>query len=703
MTSGGAFFDQFIEDYYAECDEHLAAGRRVLLALEESAPDRAPDPRLLREMFRSLHTLKGLSGMVGDPSAERLAHALEDSLRAAERVDGPLEASFVDALFSGVELLERCIAARRTSGASPDVGAVLAALGRVMPRGASADEPAAEAPRVPRVPSVPTSTPVTVTGASRPEDDAADGVVYRFEFVPSVALTQRGVGVDAVRTRLRAFGTLLDAKPRMVGGGVAFDFWVAVAADRAPDDAWADDGLRWTAATPSTPSAPTPAAAAPRPADSFAHPESGDPTGPGTQSDGLSEPPAALPGSSVVRVDLARIDGVMRLVGELVVSRSRLDDLLRQGRSNDAAEIRDALDETNAVMERQLRRLRESVTRIRLVPIGEVFERLRFAARDAIRESGKQVTLAFEGQSTEIDKLVVDRMLEPLLHLVRNAVSHGIERPTERLVRGKPAAGRLTLRARAAGDRILVEVEDDGAGIDAERVATRARERGLLARDETLTPEGLLDVLCAPGFSTRDEADMTSGRGVGMEVVRSTVRALAGELSLDTTPGRGTRFVVELPLTLMIVDALLVDIGGQQMAVPQPALREILQVAATAIVPFENNDVVAYRDGVLPLVSLARLFGLPEPRPASVYVLVVGTEATPMGFVVDRLLGLREIVVHPVPDPLVSVPGIAGATELGDGRVSLILDAAALLRLAHERREHRPRVRSLASRTEVRA
>jgi two-component system chemotaxis sensor kinase CheA len=393
----------------------------------------------------------------------------------------------------------------------------------------------------------------------------------------------------------------------------------------------------------------------------------------------------------------------MRLVGELVVSRSRLDDVLRQAGAGDVAGIRDALEETNAAMERQLRRLRESVMRIRLVPIGEVFERLRFAARDAIRESGKQVTLAFEGQTTEIDKLVVDRMLEPLLHLVRNAVSHGVEPPAERAARGKPADGRLTLRATAAGDRILVEVEDDGAGIDAGRVAVRARARGLLAPDEPLTPDRLLDVLCAPGFSTRDEADMTSGRGVGMDVVRSAVRALAGELSLETVPGRGTRFLIELPLTLMILDALLVDIAGQQMAVPQPALREILQVAAAAIVPFENNDVITYRDGVLPLVRLARLFGLPESRPTSVYVLVVGTEAAPMGLVVDGLLGLREIVVHPVADPLVSVPGVAGATELGDGRVSLILDAAALLRLAHDRREHRPRVRPPAPRTEARA
>jgi two-component system chemotaxis sensor kinase CheA len=380
-----------------------------------------------------------------------------------------------------------------------------------------------------------------------------------------------------------------------------------------------------------------------------------------------------------------------------VVSRSRLDDLLRAAGSGGIAPVRDALDETNAAMERQLRRLRQSVMRIRLVPIGEVFERLRFAARDAIRESGKQVTLAFEGQATEIDKLVVDRMLEPLLHLVRNAVGHGLERPDERLARGKPTDGRLTLRAAASGDRIVVEVVDDGAGIDADRVAARARERGVLAPGETLTPDRLLDVLCAPGFSTRDEADLTSGRGVGLDVVRTSVRALAGDLSLDSAPGRGTRFVITLPLTLMIVDALLVEIGGQQMAVPQPVLREVLQVEASAIVTFEGNEVIAYRGRMLPLVRLARLFGLPRGTSPSQHVLVVGTESAPMGLLVDRLLGLREIVVHPVADPLVTVPGVSGATELGDGRVSLILDAAALLRMAQEQRGARPRGRAAAA------
>ena len=683
MTSSGSggdgFFGQFIEDYYAECDEHLATARRVLLALETGAAEATPpDPALLRELFRSLHTLKGLAGMVGDTSAEQLAHAVEGALRAGERPGAPLPAPLVDALFAGVDMLGRCVAARRSSAAPPDVAAILAALAPRAPVHQRTRHGAAGPPS-------PVASPASAT--PRDEDDEVDGEVWHFEFTPSVALTDRGVGVDLVRARLRALGSILDAKPRMAGGGLVFDFWVSVPAGRVPETAWSADGLRWTAARDER-------------AHAGAEPGGAVPSGGPAPAAAPVPPSAPAPGAGVVRVELSRLDVVMRLVGDLVVSRSRLDDLVRQagdgGRG--AAGVRDELEETSAAMERQLRQLRESVMRIRLVPVGEAFERLRFAARDAIRESGKRVTLVFHGQRTEVDKLVVDRMLEPLLHLVRNAVSHGIESPAEREARGKPAEGTLTLRAAAAGDRITIDVQDDGGGIDRERVAARARALGLLEPGEELTDENLLKVLCAPGFSTRDEADRTSGRGVGMDVVRSTVHALSGELSVSTEAGRGTRFSIALPLTLMIVDALLVDVGGQQMAVPQPALREILQVESAAVVPFENNDVVAYRSGVLPLVRLARLFGLPQERRPSVYVLVVGADSAPMGLVVDRLLGLREIVVHPVTDPLVAVPGIAGATELGDGRVSLILDAVAILRLASDEREERARVARSAPR-----
>ena len=678
MTSSNEFFDQFIDDYFAEAEEHLGTARRVLLELEAGAGVRIPDERLLRELLRSLHTLKGLSGMVGDAGAERTAHALEESLRATESAAAPLGATLMDALFAGVELLERCVAARRAGTPPPDLESTIAQLGRVT---GAPEPPSGPGPSMPAAPAVPHAP--AVHGADI--DDPAE-VIYHFEFTPSVALTERGVGVDAMRSRLRTLGTLLDVKPRMMDGAVIFDFWVSTPPERHPDEAWAADGLRWLRIDASVPRLPT--VAEPEPAAANVGPVGAPATTP------LG--PTSAP--SVARVELSRLDAVMRLVGDLVVSRSRMEGLLRQSASGDLAGIRDGLEETSAAMERQIRQLRESVMRIRLVPIGEVFERLRFTARDAIRESGKQVALAFHGQGTEIDKLVVDRMLEPLLHLVRNAVTHGIEAPAERIARGKPAQGTLTLRAAASGDRIVIDVEDDGGGIDVEAVARRARASGLLDADETLGDAQLLDVLCAPGFSTRAEADRTSGRGVGMEVVRSTVRALAGELTLETAPGLGTRFVIDLPLTLMILDALIVDIGGQQMAVPQPALREILQVERSAVVAFENNEVISYRGGVLPILSLARIFGLPSAPSTSLYLLVVGSEASPVGLAVDRLHGLREIVVHPVPDPLVAVPGVGGATELSDGRVSLILDTAALVRLAYDQRDRHASTRSSASR-----
>src|SRR5687767_14072746 len=658
----GSFFDQFIEDYYSECDEHLATTRRVLLALEGSAGDGSPAPPL-PELLRSLHTLKGLSGMVGDTCAERVAHALEDAVRGIERAGGAPGPTLLDALFASVDGLQRCVAAHRRGESAPDVDALVAMLARHA-RDAGAGDTAF------------TGT-APAAGAATPE--GAPAIVFAFEFVPSAELAARGVGVDAMRARLRALGTLLDARPRIVAGGVAFDFRVVVPAGVRPDPSWEADGLRWTVEGEAT----LPAA------EGRVAPAAEVPAAQQTSPVGA----VAATGASVVRADLGRLDDVMRLVGDLVVSRSRLEDALRSAASTDPAVLLDVLADTNAAMERQLRELREGVMRIRLVPIGEVFERLRFAVRDAIRESGKQVRLVLHGQSTEIDKVVVDRMLEPLLHLVRNAVSHGIERPEERVAKGKAPEGTLSLRATASGDRIRIVVEDDGAGIDIDRVARRAHMHGLVTPEATLTDDQLLDVLCAPGFSTRDEADRTSGRGVGMDVVRAAVHALSGELTMESVPDRGTTFTIELPLTLMILDALLVDVGGQQMAVPQPALREVMQVDVESIVTFENNAVVRYRDGVLPIVHLARVFGFPEAASPRCYLLVVGSEAAPMGLRVDRLIALREIVVHPVADRLVAMPGVAGATDLGNGRVSLILDTAALLRMAEEQRGERAAAR----------
>jgi two-component system chemotaxis sensor kinase CheA len=329
-------------------------------------------------------------------------------------------------------------------------------------------------------------------------------------------------------------------------------------------------------------------------------------------------------------------------------------------------------------MSRQLRDLREGVMRVRMVQVGEIFERMRFVVRDLARESGKEIRLELLGQETEIDKFLVERMTDPLLHLVRNAVSHGLETVGERTAKGKPPEGKLTLRAATSGENVLIEIADDGRGVDAERVAARARERGLITGDVRLDEALLLKLICAPGFSTRDEADRASGRGVGMDVVCSTVEELGGTLTLATEKERGTRFRVELPLTLAIADAIIATVGGQRFAFPQTVVREVIEVEASSVKVLENNEIVPYRGGVLPLVRLARLFGLEETTGDSFHVFVIGGGASAVGLAVERAVGQREVVVRGLNDPLVKVAGVAGATDLGDGRVVLILDVAAL-------------------------
>jgi two-component system chemotaxis sensor kinase CheA len=337
--------------------------------------------------------------------------------------------------------------------------------------------------------------------------------------------------------------------------------------------------------------------------------------------------------------------------------------------------------------------MREAVMRVRMVPVGEIFERMRFVVRDLAREYQKKVRLEISGQGTEIDKLLIERMMDPLVHLVRNAISHGLESAAEREAAGKPEEGSIALRAFTAAEMVVIEIEDDGRGIDRERVAERARgmglikgfATGLLTEDATLDDAALLELICSPGFSTRDEADRASGRGVGMAVVKETVYGLGGTFALQSKAGRGTRFVIELPITLAIADALIVSAGGQRFAVPQSSVREVLEIDPASIKVLENNEIVHYRGGVLPIVKLGRLFDLNEKYERVFHAFVTGAGENAVGIAVDRILGQREIVVRAINDPLIQVAGIAGATELGDGRVVLILDAAALVKQSSAR------------------
>lgn len=627
----------FLDDFYAEADDHLGNIRAQLSALE-TVGEAETQRVALESVYHSIHSLKGLSAMVGLAAAERLAHASEDFLRPFSRRQRRLTPGALDLLMTAAQALEQIVAAHRARRPVPQPEKLIAQLSA--PASAAAAESDAPAPA--------TDEAAIIAGL------VAKGLAaWRCTFQPSRELDQRGVNISAIRTRLGAVGEIARATPRVRPGGIEFEFIVGFREAPADLAAWANDGVA-LAAIEHAPAPPTETEEA--------------------QTEATTPSSLSIAPSHLVRVDLERLDELMRIAGELVVHRSRLEERIQK-----LAGVDDEVKEASRALARSLRQLRGAITRVRLVPVAEIFTRLPFVVRDLARESGKNVRLVLEGQHTPLDKYLVERLKEPLLHLVRNAFSHGVEAPAERAAAGKPPEATIRLRARTAGEFVIVDIRDDGRGIDAAAVARRAAELGMPVPAE-LDDAAVLRILCTSGFSTRQEADRAAGRGVGMSVVYNTVRELGGALTLESTPGEGTQFTMRLPLTLSIAQTIIVSAGGQTCAVPQAFIEEIIQVPEAEVRAIRQSEVIPYREGVLPLLRLRTMFGAARSERPEVAVLVLSSERGATGLAVDRVHAQREIVVRPMADPLLQVPGIAGATELGDGKPVLILDPMAITR-----------------------
>ncbi len=628
---------ELLDDFYAECDEQLSAIRGQLAALDLGFADPASLAATLEAIFRNVHSVKGNAAIVGLRQAETLAHAAEDYLRAATRSHVTVDEAGVATLMASIQRLEEVVSAHRHRQPLPAIDDLQADLAALLSAKAQA---AGAAPS-------PLPAPPPLSGNRR---------THRFIFVPTRELDQRGINIKSVRERLSAFGSIVRAIPVVRGaGGMSFEFTVAAAELPAEVASWTVDGLSMLQETSAEPlasaSEPDPVAPSHDPASAF-----------------------FVAPSHIVRVDLSRLDELMRIAGELVIQRSRLEDRIQQTQGDT-----NGLKEVNLALSRSLRDLRAAITRVRMVSIAEIFTRMPFVVRDLAHDLGKAVRLRIDGQDTRVDKFLVERLKEPLLHLVRNAFSHGVETAAERIAAGKPVEGTIWLSARSVGQYIEIQIKDDGQGINRARVAARAREANLpLPAD--LDDNALLGLICQPGFSTRDEADRAAGRGVGMAVVQAAVRELGGSLTLESEPGRGSTFTLRLPVTLSIVETLIVSINGQTCAVPQAFIEEIVEVAEADVRQIKGAEIVPYREGVLPIIRLQNLF----PRQngagkgdAVLCVLVVRSERGHTGLVVNRVHTQREVVVQRMNDPLIQVPGISGATELGDGRPVLILDPLA--------------------------
>ena len=395
--------------------------------------------------------------------------------------------------------------------------------------------------------------------------------------------------------------------------------------------------------------------------------------------------------SSMVRVDFAQLDHLLNLVGELIIHRTKLHELGRElaerigGR--ESAELLSAVHQVASVSTQ----LQETVMDIRMLPIRHVFERFPRLIRDLSRQQGKDIELILEGEGTRIDKAIIDEIGEPLVHMIRNSVDHGIETPAVRVARGKTPTGTILLSAMQESNHVLITIMDDGSGIDAAAVRRKAVDRGLLKADETLPDRELLQLIFSQGFSTAETVSDLSGRGVGLDVVLKSIERLNGLVEVETVPGVGTKFIIQLPLTLAIISALLVEVSDRTYAVPLGSVVESLKFRPADVHTINGRETLRIRDRIVPLVRLDAFFGLRAAPEEARYAVVLGRGDKRVGLVVNRLRGQQEVVIKAL-DPAVSgiAFALAGATIMGDGRVVLILDVAAFFEgrrqaLAHGR------------------
>ncbi len=732
-------------EFVAEADEILERMREHASDLADRAAGKGEvPPELVNGLFRSAHSLKGLAGLFGFDPIRVLAHRLEDLLDGLRlgRVD--LEIATVDRIERAVKLFAELLARLGDAEALAALADPVAALAEELanPRRASASTGTGEDPpagaqgrrkpgakpsgaeRAGEVALAPTETDpfsrldlerallaaLTEYEEHRLRESLRHGR-YLHLAESTFEILSFEEGLAELTSGLRQVGEVLSTLPAPGECAASqIHFSVLVASDRSAAEIasaleMSGVSIRCVGGGPARretepASEETPGVCAPR-AD-VVPPRGEVPASSGASLARASEGaaargPSAEPRGSeslqslgeTVRVDIRKLDELMNLVGELVIQREALASFVAR-LASDPVTARSAgdLGRIHKDLDRRLRELQGAVIEVRLVPLRQVFDKVSRVVRRLRAELGKDVRLEVQGADTELDKLIVEALVDPLMHVVRNAVDHAIEGADERRAGGKPPQGLVRIDAFQRGNHVVIAVTDDGRGIDRAALRASAEAKGLVEPDESLGDRELLDLIFAAGVSTRAEVSDTSGRGVGMDVVRTNVTQLGGVVDVDSVPGRGTTISLTLPITLAIIQAIVVEADGQRFAVPLGAVKETLLVHAGQIQRSEGRELLDLRGSPLPLRRLAAEFGLRPAAPdAKLFAVVLGMGDARLGLLVDRLEGQLDAVIKPIHGPVGAVRGIAGAAELGGPAPVLVLDASTLLADAQGRRE----------------
>ena len=668
---------QFHQTFFEESFEALGSMEAALLKLSAGEAD----AELINTIFRVAHSIKGGSATFGFADVAAFTHTLEtllDQLRSGQR---QVQSGTVDVLLRSVDVLREMLAA--TQRKQPADAALAAGLHAELQ--AIVVSPAAVAPAAVPVTATATTT-TTTTPTAEPGAVAVRG--WRISLAPGPQMMEHGndplrmmrelAGLGTLVTRVDAgkVPTLAELDPEVCV--LSWRMELRTEASRASIEQifdWAIGECALSieplsaepAAAPAAPTVAAPAAAAAAPA---------------ITSKPVTGAPEAARGSSgeggSIRVSIEKIDELLNSVGELVITQSVCSQLAASLEGRPADDLRNALVQ----FERHMRELQENVMRVRMLPIASIFNRFPRMIRDLGQRLGKKLELKMSGDQTELDKTVLEKIGDPLVHLVRNAVDHGIETPDKRSAAGKDETGTISLHAYHKGGNVIVEVSDDGAGLNRDRILAKARERGLVGADEELSEDKINNLIFAPGFSTAEVLSDVSGRGVGMDVVRRNINEIGGHVQLCSTPGKGSTVRIRLPLTLAILDGQLARVGKEIYIVPIVSIVETIQIKREQISSLAGKaELFRLRDEYIPIVRLYELFGSQADNTDLVngLLMIVEADGKRVGLFVDELMSQQQVVIKSLESNFRAITALAGATMLGDGHVALILDIPGVI------------------------
>lgn len=676
------FSDAEISVFLDELEEKIQILNDNFLLLEKEADD----PQVLQEIFRAAHTVKGSSAIMGYDRMSRLTHEMEnlfDNLR-----QGRLRVSteMIDILFEALDTLKSLRDEITQQAAPVDIEPVVAKLRRFLPA-----EGAGKNAGVIGAATTSSSASTTFSFTEAEEEVIRAAYVrgmqaYWIKVVVDPECQMKSARAYLVFQTLQEQGEIIKAVPPaedLQEGKFDTAFELVLLTQ---EDAGRIRHLLLTISeivdvaieTISLPEDEVTVAAA---IGVVGGAQAVTSAGKQGASGRAREREESVKQAKTVRVDVQKLDNLMNLVGELVIDRTRLDRFATIFRSRYGSdELVDVLNEISNHLGQLTNDLQEQIMKARMLPIAQVFNRFPRMVRDLAHKLGKEINFIVEGKDTELDRNVIEVIGDPLIHLLRNAVDHGIESPEERVRVGKPRAGTVLLKAFHQENHIVILVKDDGRGMDVERIRKKAVERGLVDAEMAgrLTEREVLSFIFLPGFSTAQEVTDLSGRGVGLDVVKKNIEQINGHIKMSSVLGQGTEFEIKLPLTLAIIRALMVSVGGEVYAFPLANVMETIRISPQEVKRIQNTEVIIVRGKVLPLICLAEYFGGQRISDSRLYVVIIGVGSRRIGIVVEELLGEQEIVIKSLGEYLGRIPGLAGATILGDGRVALIVDARAL-------------------------